>query len=158
MIDQKNPHKLLTFTCHGISYGIDVTFVQEVIRSQPLTRVPLAPPCVAGLINLRGSIVTTLDLATRLQLSQEPKPHSETMCIILNVGDEVVSLLVDAVGDLMEVPPVAYHAHPSPLSPNLEPYVLGVCRTTDTNILDLDPHAICAVTTMEASYEESARC
>lgn len=158
MIDQTTPHKLLTFTCHGVSYGIDVSFIQEVIRRQPTTRVPLAPPCVAGLINLRGSIVTTVDLATRLQLTQTPKPHPETMCVILNVDDEVVSLLVDSVGDLLEVPPPAYHAQPSPLSPNLEPFVIGLCRIADQKILHLDPHALCAVTNTEASYEESARC
>ena len=65
-------HQYCTFYVDGHYFGLDVLNVQEIIRYQDMTRVPLAPPVVRGLINLRGQIVTALDLRRRLELSERP--------------------------------------------------------------------------------------
>jgi purine-binding chemotaxis protein CheW len=95
-------HQLTTFTLDGGLYGVEVEMVQEVIRYQPTTAVPLAPGTVAGLINLRGEVVTAIDLRERLGLPARPA-DTDPMNVVVRVGDEPVSLLVDVIGDVVEV-------------------------------------------------------
>src|SRR5690349_9788083 len=93
--------QLATFTLDGHSFGIAVEQVQEVLRSQSRTRVPLAPPAVAGLVNLRGQVLTAIDLRTQLGLP--PREGAEPMVVVVRVGGEPISLLVDAIGDVVDV-------------------------------------------------------
>lgn len=91
-----------TFWLDRLLFGIDVQKVQEVLLYQEMTRVPLAPPIVRGLVNLRGQIVTALDLRQRIGLkarSNEKKP----MNVVIRTPDGAVSLLVDDIGDVIEV-------------------------------------------------------
>ena len=83
-------------------FGVDAQTVQEVIRYQEMTRVPKAPPSVSGLINLRGQIVTAIDLRTRLGL--KPRAAGKLpMNVVVRSDDGAVSLLVDQIGDVIEV-------------------------------------------------------
>src|SRR5438094_9323996 len=91
-----------TFYVNGHYFGLDVLKVQEIIRYQEMTRVPLAPPVVRGLINLRGQIVTAIDLRRRLELSERPADQLP-MNIVVQTEDGAVSLLVDDIGDVVEV-------------------------------------------------------
>lgn len=94
--------QLCTFFLDNLFLGIEVENVQEILRHQEMTRVPLAPPVVAGLINLRGQIVTAIDLRRRLELkprAYDPLPIN----IIVRTPDETVSLLVDEIGDVLDV-------------------------------------------------------
>ncbi len=94
--------QLCTFFLDGHLYGVDAQTVQEVIRYQEMTRVPMAPPAVSGLINLRGQIVTAIDLRTRLGLT--PRPADKLpMNVVVCSDDGAVSLLVDQIGDVIEV-------------------------------------------------------
>src|SRR5665647_3037250 len=89
-----------TFTVAGARYGIDVLRVQETLRAQARTTVPLAPPGITGLVNLRGQVVMLLDLRVRLGL--EPlASDAEPMMIVVQVGGEPISLLVDEIGDVV---------------------------------------------------------
>ena len=91
-----------TFRVAGVLYGIDVLQVQEIIHPQAITPVPLAPSAIQGLINLRGQIVTATCLRRRLGL--DPRGSGEAMIgIILRHGEETVSLLADAIGDVIEI-------------------------------------------------------
>jgi purine-binding chemotaxis protein CheW len=83
-------------------FGLDVLKVQEIIRVQAMTRVPLAPPVVRGLINLRGQIVTALDLRRRLEMPDRPADR-EPVNVIVQTGVSAVSLLVDEIGDVENV-------------------------------------------------------
>ena len=76
--------------------------MQEVIRHQAMTRVPLAPKLIGGLINLRGQIVTAIDLRLRLGLP-ERRPGQLPMNVVVRSEDGAVSLLVDEIGDVLEV-------------------------------------------------------
>ena len=91
-----------TFYLDNQMYGVDVQSVQEVIRYQEMTDVPLAPDSVVGLINLRGQIVTAIDLRTRLGLANRPEGQLP-MNVVVQSDDGAISLLVDQIGDVQEI-------------------------------------------------------
>ena len=88
-----------TFTVGGLLLGLDVLNVQEVLRSQPFTRVPLAPPAVEGLLNLRGEIVTAVDLR-KLLPAFAAHSGAEPMNVVVRYRHECISLQVDDIGDV----------------------------------------------------------
>src|ERR1700690_3732725 len=91
-----------TFYLDKLLFGVELKGVQEVIRSLDMTKVPLAPSVVSGLINLRGQIVTAVDLRRRLEL--QPRPADALpMNVVVRSEDGSVSLLVDEIGDVVEV-------------------------------------------------------
>jgi purine-binding chemotaxis protein CheW len=96
------PRQYCTFLLDGLLLGVEVTRVQEVICFEPITRVPLADAVVRGLINLRGQIVTALDLRRRLALQPQPADQ-EPMNVIVQTSAGPFSLLVDKIGDVLEV-------------------------------------------------------
>src|SRR5687767_14277143 len=103
-----------TFFLNGTYFGIDVLQVQEVIRFQEMTRVPLAPAVVRGLINLRGQIVTALDLRRRLDMPDRPNDR-QPVNVVVSTDDGAVSLLVDEIGDVLRVSETAFEPPPDTL-------------------------------------------
>ena len=91
-----------TFFLDNHYFGIEVEKVQEVLRFQDMTYVPLAPEVVRGLINLRGQIVTAIDTRRRLELPPRPKDKLP-MNVIIRADDGAMSLLVDEIGDVLEI-------------------------------------------------------
>ncbi len=89
-----------TFKLDELVFGVDVRLVQEVIKYQAMTEVPLASKVVRGLINLRGQIVTAIDLRRRLELKDSPSDRPP-MNVVIRTDDEAVSLLVDEIGDVI---------------------------------------------------------
>lgn len=104
--------KLCTFRLGGALHGVAVERVQEVVRELPITRVPLAPPALRGLINLRGEIVPAIDLRTCLGL---PPHDAPSFNVVVHAGEGVVSLLVDDVGDVMDLDDRAFEPPPDNL-------------------------------------------
>src|SRR5487761_2178192 len=92
-----------TFFLDGLVFGVQVEQVREVIRYQEMTRVPLLPPVVRGLINLRGQIITAIDLRRRLGMVDLPKGELP-LNVVVRTEDGAISLLVDEIGDVLEVP------------------------------------------------------
>ncbi|HEY8719380.1 chemotaxis protein CheW [Pengzhenrongella sp.] len=126
-----------TFTVAGARYGIDVLRVQEALRNQARTAVPLAPPGIAGLVNLRGQVVMLLDLRTRLGL--EPLGEdTEPMMVVVQVDGEAISLLVDEIGDVMDVEDDQFEAPPDTLPPTLRGVILGAYKLDHGLLLALD--------------------
>ncbi len=128
--------RYVTFTLGAATYGIDVLRVQEALTARPRTRVPLAAPDVAGLVNLRGQVVLALDLRTRLGLP--PRGDEEPMMIVVQVDGEPVSLLVDAVGDVVDAGPDSFEEPPATLDPALRALVRGAHKLEDRLLLVLD--------------------
>lgn len=124
---ERETKQLCTFFVAGYLFGLDVTKVQEVIRYQEMTPVPLAPSTVRGLINLRGQIVTAIDLRLRLGL-----PARDADALPLNVvarhGDGVVSLLVDEIGDVVDVDEGSFEGPPETLSAKSRALIEGVYK------------------------------
>src|SRR5437763_10143678 len=91
-----------TFFVADLFFGVDVLRVQEVLRFQPMTRVPQAPEVIEGLINLRGQIVTAIDMRRRLRLPPRGAEHAPMNMVVRTEGG-AVSLLVDEIGDVLDV-------------------------------------------------------
>lgn len=126
-----------TFLADGLLFGVDVTRVQEVIRYQPMTSVPLADPVVHGLINLRGQIVTALDLRTRLELPPRAG-DGRPMNVIVRTEEGAVSLLVDEIGDVLEVSRENWEAAPPTLTGAARELISGAYKLKDRLLLVLD--------------------
>ncbi|MBS1816840.1 MAG: chemotaxis protein CheW [Acidobacteria bacterium] len=126
-----------TFYLDGLYLGIEVLSVQEVIRHQPLTPVPLAPPVVRGLINLRGQIVTAVDLRARLGLPPQPD-DALPMNVVVRTTDGVVSLLVDEIDDVVEVHAGQFESPPDTIRRRLDTLVTGVYKLPRKLLLILD--------------------
>lgn len=128
---------LVTFTLAEHTYCVDVTRVQEVLRPQPRTRIPLAPPAVAGLINLRGQVMTAIDLRTQLDLPPRPDGH-EPMVVVIRVPGDPVALLVDTIGSVVEADDADFEVSPPTLAANIRDLVHGAYKTPDSLLLALD--------------------
>lgn len=126
-----------TFELGGHFFGVDVTRVQEVVRYQPCTRVPLAPPEVCGLINLRGQIVTTIDLRRRLGL---PPRGGDALPVNLLIAtpEGAVSLQVDHIEDVIEVEAASIEAPPELVPASVRACLAGVSKQRDRLLLILD--------------------
>lgn len=126
-----------TFRLDSFLFGIAVDHVQEVLRFQVMTRVPLASPEVKGLINLRGQIVTALDLRTRLGMPAQ-QGEQAPMNVILRLEGGAVSLLVDAIEDVIEVDEDSFEAPPNQLAGPARELVSGVHKLEHGLLLVLD--------------------
>jgi purine-binding chemotaxis protein CheW len=133
-----------TFSLGQLLFGVDLQTVQEVIRELPMTPVPLAPAVVAGIMNLRGQLVTALDL--RQQLEMAPLQGGVTpMNVVVRSQDGAVSLLVDQIGDVVEVDEASFERTPETLQGKIRTMILGVHKL-DTRLLHvLDVEKACQV-------------
>ncbi|HEV3436910.1 MAG TPA: chemotaxis protein CheW [Gemmata sp.] len=130
-------HQFCTFFLDGQYFGIDVLKVQEIIRFQEMTRVPLAPPVVRGLINLRGQIVTAIELRRRLDLPDRPADQLPVN-VVIQTDDGAVSLLVDEIGDVLQVPQAAFERPPVTLRGTARDLIRGAYKLEDRLLLILD--------------------
>jgi purine-binding chemotaxis protein CheW len=131
-----------TFLLDGCLFGVPVPQVQEVIRFQPMTPVPLAPPAVEGLINLRGQIVLAIDLRRRLSLPE----RSEGLLpinVVVRTPDGAVSLLVDEIGDVIEVEQSTFEDPPETLRGAPRSLILGVHKLKRKLLHLLDTEKAC---------------
>jgi len=126
-----------TFKLDQLLFGVEVKQVQEVIRYQEMTRVPLASPVVRGLINLRGQIVTALDLRRRLEMPDRAA-NKLPMNVVVRSGEEAVSLLVDEIGDVLEVEESAFAPPPETLQGEARKLIRGAYKLEDQLLLMLD--------------------
>lgn len=122
-------------------FGLDVLKVQEVVRHQPLTRVPLSPPTVRGLINLRGQIVTAIDAHRRLELPRDGE-LGEAVNVVVQGEDGAYSLQVDEIGDVLEVSMDQFEAPPVTLPLKRLDLIQGVYKLDDRLLIILDPTRI----------------
>jgi purine-binding chemotaxis protein CheW len=130
-------HQYCTFYVAGHYFGLDVLKVQEIIRFQETTRVPLAPPVVRGLINLRGQIVTAIDLRRRLEMDERPADQLP-LNVVVQTDDGAVSLLVDEIGDVLEVPEKLFERPPETLRGPARELIRGAYKLKDRLLLILD--------------------
>ena len=130
-------HQFCSFHVGSLFFGLEVMKVQEVIRYHEMTRVPLAPPEVEGLINLRGSIVTAIDMRRRLGL---PRRRGEElpMNVVLTSAHGAVSLLVDEIGDVLEVDDAAFEPPPETLEGSVRGLIRGVYKLDERLLLVID--------------------
>ena len=132
-----SPAQLSTFVVNGYLFGVEVTTVQEVVRYQPTTRVPLAPPAFGGLINLRGQVISAIDLRRRFGFPDRTAGELP-MDVIVRTKDGLVSLLVDRIGDVVDVSKEAFEEPPETLLGIARELIRGAYKLDDALLLSLD--------------------
>ena len=133
-----------TFLVDGEMFGTPVARVQEVIQQQEMTPVPLAPDVVAGMMNLRGQIVCAIDLRRRLQLPDRAADQTP-MSVVVRTNQGTVSLLVDEIGDVIEVTDEARERAPETLQGAAREVIEGVYKLPDRLLLALDVNRVAEV-------------
>ena len=131
------PRRYCTFGVGGLLLGIDLERVQEVLRDQEITPVPLADPRVLGLLNLRGQIVTAIDARHRLGLA-ERTPGQSVAHVIVRCAEEAVSLAVDVEDEVVAVDDDAFEHVPATLSQSIGSLLTGIYKLDSALLLVLD--------------------
>ena len=134
---KEGSNRYATFVVGGHSLGIRVLEVQEVLRRQRLTPVPLAPEVVAGLINLRGQIVPALDMRRVLHLPP-PEDGIDSFSVVVGLEHGAVSLQVDEIGDVLELDDSSFEFPPENTDAHLRALLTGVHKLKDRLLLILD--------------------
>ena len=136
-----NSELFCTFFLDGHFFGVPVQQVQEVIRYQEMTRVPLVPQVVSGLINVRGQIVTAIDLRRRLAMS-ERLADQLPMNVVVRTDDGALSLLVDEIGDVIEVEEKTFEQPPETLKGIAREMIRGVHKLPERLLLLLNTERV----------------
>jgi len=136
----------LSFRLGDQLFGLPLLSVQDVLDPRPLTRIPLAPPEVAGALNVRGRIITAIDVRSRLGLGPRPD-ESRYISIVVEHEDELYNLIVDAVGDVLELPASQYEANPPTLDAAWREFANGIFRLEDGLMLVVDVSRLLAFAT-----------
>ena len=137
-------HQYCTFRLGGHLFGVPVETVQEVLRQQELTKVPLSSPEVRGLINLRGQIVVTVDLRCRIGLPERAGDTPVTN-VVVRTSEGATSLLVDEIGDVLEPDLDRFEAPPETVPARVRDLVVRVCKLDHDLMLVLDTDKAVAV-------------
>jgi purine-binding chemotaxis protein CheW len=130
-----------SFKVEGAYFGVEVASVQEVVRHATVTRVPPAPPAVAGLLNLRGRIVPVVDLRVLLGMPRMSAPE-QGIHVIVRDGDEPLSLLADSIADVRRAESPEIEALPATFGAPHTELIRGVARFGDDMLLVLDLEAV----------------
>lgn len=141
-----------TFFLDQIYFGIDIEAIQEIIRDRPITRVPLAPSDIRGLIDLRGQIIPVVDLQHRLGIETEVSSLSTDRNvdedgeynIVIRIANEIVSLRVDNIGDIIELADADLEPPIATLQENIRNFLQGVYKLDRNFLLVLDPEKVLA--------------
>ena len=132
----------------NILFGVEVLDVQEVLRYQDMTEVPLAASEIRGLINLRGQIITAIDLRNRMKLPPRPEDQ-KPMNVVIQTNDEVISFLVDSIGDVLEVNDEAFEEAPRTVDDSTRELVTGVYKLEGALMMVLDAAKAADVSTSQ---------
>lgn len=121
----------------GQLFGIPVLAIRDVLGPQRVTRIPLAPPEVAGALNLRGRIVTAIDVRRRLGLPARADGGRD-MSVVVECGGELYSLIVDSVAEVLTLAPEGYERNPGTLNPRWREISAGIYRLDGQLMVMLD--------------------
>ncbi|MGL5806920.1 MAG: chemotaxis protein CheW [Xenococcaceae cyanobacterium] len=140
-------HQFSTFYLNDTYFGINIETVQEVIRHRDTTPIPLAPPDICGLIDLRGQIVPVVDLQSRLGMQTDTfiraiADENRYNIILRDDDDELVSLLVGDIGDVLELPDEDFEPPIASLQGAIRSFVSGAYKLDDRLLLILDPRRV----------------
>jgi purine-binding chemotaxis protein CheW len=135
--------QLSTFMVGRYLFGVDVALVQEIMRVRSMTPVPLAVPEIAGLINLRGEVLTAVDLRVLFGLDVADAARNP-INIVVRVDDEPVSLLVDAIGGVVDVSTLPFQSTPATVDAKTRALIVGAYTLPDQLLLALDAQKVLA--------------
>jgi len=128
----------VTMTVDSWWFGVPVLKIQDILGPQHITRVPLAPRAIAGFVNLRGRIVTTIDLRVCLNIFNTQTDLKEAMSIVVEYRNELYSFLVDAVGEVLSLAEDSKEIAPATLDPLWTELATGIYRLDKSLLMTLD--------------------
>jgi purine-binding chemotaxis protein CheW len=131
----------VTIRVGGQLFGVSVLMVQDVLRQQPIARIPLAPVEIAGSLNLRGRIVTVVDMRVRMEMPSREE-EEERMHVVVEHRDELFSLMVDSVGDVLNIPVRYIEKSPANLERNWRELAHGVSKLDKELLVILDVQSL----------------
>jgi purine-binding chemotaxis protein CheW len=140
-----------TFHLGDHLFGIEIAEVQEVLRSQEITRVPLAAPAVRGVINLRGRILPAVDLRRCLEMDAFPRDRTPAHIVVRGAASASASLLVDDIGGVVDTTSAAYAATPPTLRGKARDLLVGVYKLQSEVLL-----VLAIGTVLRAAYAEAS--
>lgn len=143
-----------TFYLDHLLFGVESQKIQEVVGYRDLRPVPLVPPAISGLMNLRGQVVLAVELRKQLELSDRPA-NVTPVCLVVRTAGGEVCLLADEVGNVVEVEDQTFEPSPETLGPRLRSMILGVHKLEHRlmHVLDTDRACEIAIATEGASGE-----
>jgi purine-binding chemotaxis protein CheW len=145
-----NTEQLVTVFIEGQLLGFPIGRVRDVFALQNLTIVPSASTCVAGLVNLRGRVVTMLSLRVMLGFEQKTVVDGD-MAIGIESKDDTIGLIVDQVGEVIDVDVTAREDNPANIDPRWAPFCLGIHKLENSLLVELDLNRL-----LERSIKQAA--
>ena len=136
--DTDNASDFLTLTIDSQLFGIPVLQVQDVLREQKVTPVPLSAPEISGSLNLRGRIVTAINMRRRLGLPPLDSAEQKSMSVVVEHDNELYSLIIDRVGDVLNLEKKSYEKNPATLDPKWKDISSGIYRLEKNLLVVLD--------------------
>ncbi|MGH1455752.1 MAG: chemotaxis protein CheW [Alphaproteobacteria bacterium] len=136
-VDNKSKQDYLTIQIADQRFGIPVLQIEDVLREQAVTKIPLAPPEVAGSLNLRGRIVTAINVRKRLGLPPLEKGQP-CMSVVVEHGHELFSLIIDKVGDVLSLESQLFEKNPNTLDPAWREVSTGIFQLKDELLIIMD--------------------
>ena len=130
-------HDFVTMRLDGQLFGISVMAVQDVLRKLTVSPVPLSPSVISGSLNIRGRIVTALDMRKRLSMAESETPET-TMYVVVEYNTELYALMVDSVGDVLNLPLAQFEKPPANLDPSWSGVASGVFKLDNELLVVLD--------------------
>ncbi len=135
--NNEDHHLFVTMTIDNQLFGIPVLLVQDVLGPQHINIIPLAPPEVAGSLNLRGRVVTAIDVRKRLGLP--PRAADDPgMSVVVEHGSDLYSLIIDSVGEVLSLPASASESIPATLDKLWQSITNGIYQLDDQLMVELD--------------------
>jgi purine-binding chemotaxis protein CheW len=148
--DADESRQYVSITIAGQQFGIPVLIVHDVLGPQRITRIPLAPAEVAGSLNLRGRIVTAIDVRTRLGMGRRAADQPG-MSVVVEHSGEFYSLMVDAVGEVLTLSSKEFERNPATLDPKWREISQGIFRLENQLLVVLDVDRL-----LDFSHSEAA--
>jgi len=134
----KQEAQLVVFKIGEEEFGVEINQVREIVKLVSVTRMPKAPVFIEGVVNLRGQIITVIDLAKRLDLPSTGRTE-ETRIMVVEVGDNTVGMIVDSVSEVLRLSIDDIEATPSLIDTEVhEKYLRGVGKSDDRLLILLD--------------------
>lgn len=129
--------QMVLFELGAEIYGLDIATVHEIIRMQPITRVPKAPFYVEGVINLRGKVIPVIDMGKRFGLEKVERAKNNRI-VVVNVHDTIIGIIVDAVTEVIRIPVDSIEPISDIITAAKSDYLSGIAKLTDKMVILLE--------------------
>ena len=129
--------QVVLFELGNETYGLDIGAVHEIIRMQPITKVPKAPSFVEGVINLRGKVIPVVDMGRRFDLENAQRSKASRIVVVSNEGT-TIGIIVDAVTEVMRIPDDSIEPVSDIITAANSHYLLGIAKLKEKMVILLD--------------------